>query len=240
MEIEVIRVNELVLHELAESTPMMNDEQYAALKHSIEQNGQQEPITVYRGKIVDGRHRWLIMQDIGSPTIKAVRLPNNTTIAELESLVQAKETRRHETASQLAIRAYRLSLRDGYTQASAAKELGANVKRVSEAKKIAVTYKREDILELLHRGKKLNIGTEVIPFNTDSLGTICRWLAENNTILPAIETSIGKRKQLNDSEIALINSYFNIIHQESTLVVEELASMLYASVKEKMQRDTNT
>ena len=34
------------------STPKMNSENYEALKRDIEMNGQIDPITVYRGKII--------------------------------------------------------------------------------------------------------------------------------------------------------------------------------------------
>ena len=229
---EILNVNELVLHPLAKSTPRMSEEQYAALKASIDSIGQQDPILVYRMKIIDGRHRWLILQELGIKTIKVDKLPNNTTMDELNAIVTAKEVRRHETASQLAIRAYRLSLQDGYTQLSAASALGANRKRVGEAKKIIETYGRGDIVELIHQGKKFNTGTDKVPFWTDSLGTILRWLAEHSRIDTEQDTKVKPREELTESEIALVNAYFNTLRKESTLVQSELVDMLYASIKE--------
>lgn len=60
--------------------------------------------------------------------------------------------RRHESASQLAIRAYRLKMDpinecDSFSEA--ADKVGANRKRVSEVKKVIELYGRNDIIELL-------------------------------------------------------------------------------------------
>ena len=107
-EIKSITPELLTLHPEALATPKMSGIAYDALKRDIEINGQLDPVITYRGKIVDGRHRWLIIQELGIDFIKYIELPNNTTIAQLRRLVQSKETRRHETAGQLAIRAYRL------------------------------------------------------------------------------------------------------------------------------------
>lgn len=45
------------VHPLAELIPPMSSREYADLKADLEANGQQEPITLYEGKILDGRHR---------------------------------------------------------------------------------------------------------------------------------------------------------------------------------------
>lgn len=45
------------VHPLAELVPSMSDAEYDDLKADIEANGQREPITLYEGKILDGRHR---------------------------------------------------------------------------------------------------------------------------------------------------------------------------------------
>lgn len=45
------------VHPLAELVPSMSAAEYADLKADIKANGQCEPITLYEGKILDGRHR---------------------------------------------------------------------------------------------------------------------------------------------------------------------------------------
>ena len=236
-EIKSITPELLTLHPEALATPKMSGIAYDALKRDIEINGQLDPVITYRGKIVDGRHRWLIIQELGIDFIKYIELPNNTTIAQLRRLVQSKETRRHETAGQLAIRAYRL-----YTQkdsefssmSAAADAVGANRKRVSEVKKIIEMYGRIDIINKLFDGEQHNVGSLTIPFWTDSLGTILRWLEEHGTIVNAKQqaATIEPRKELTSDEETLVNSYVNTLSKESELVRQHISDRLYGRLKE--------
>lgn len=236
-EIHSIDPKDLVLHPEALATPKMNQEQYEALKANVEMFGQLDPVTVYRGKIVDGRHRWLILQELGIDTIKYKKMPNNSTLKEIKSMVNSRETRRHESASQLAIRAYRIKVAKDSTCTSfseAADLVGVPRKRVSEVKKIIETYGRNDIIELLFAGEKFNTGTVQIPFWTDSLGTILNWLSEHGTVVGAKQqkASIEPRKELTEDEQLLVNSYVTALKKESDLVLEHIAHALYSKVKE--------
>ena len=182
-DIYTMDIATLDLHPLAETTPMMTQENYEALKLDIETNGQLEPISLYRGRIIDGRHRWLILQELGETIIKAVKLPNNTTKAGLASIVRSKETRRHETPTQLAISAYKmmLSSKTKLSASAAAERVGIDRRKVGNAVHIADTYGRMDILDLLFDGDKLDIGTPYNPFPTDSLPAIDNWLKESKS-----------------------------------------------------------
>ena len=236
-EVHSIDPKDLVLHPEALATPKMNQEQYEALKANVEMFGQLDPVTVYRGKIVDGRHRWLILQELGIDTIKYKKMPNNSTLKEIKSMVNSRETRRHESASQLAIRAYRIKVAKDSTCTSfseAADLVGVPRKRVSEVKKIIETYGRNDIIELLFAGEKFNTGTVQIPFWTDSLGTILNWLSEHGTVVGAKQqkASIEPRKELTEDEQLLVNSYVTALKKESDLVLEHIAHALYSKVKE--------
>ena len=235
-EIQWKRVEELTLHPEALATPRMVDEQFEALKLSIEQQGQIEPVVTYRNRIVDGRHRWLILQELGIETIKYVAMPNNSTLVDIQQLVQGKEVRRHESASQLAISAwnYMSKSKTKVTQTVAAKKYGASVNRIGEAKKIAVTYNRPDILELIFDGGKFNTGTDINPFPTDSLGTILKWLSENGTVAGAVQkVAVAPRTELTDDEQVIVNSYVNSITKESVLVQEEINRLIYFSMKDE-------
>lgn len=236
-EIKSITPELLTLHPEALATPKMSGIAYDALKRDIEVNGQLDPVITYRGKIVDGRHRWLIIQELGIDFIKYIELPNNTTIAQLRRLVQSKETRRHETAGQLAIRAYRLYEQKNSefsSMSAAADAVGANRKRVSEVKKIIEMYGRIDIINKLFDGEQHNVGTLTIPFWTDSLGTILRWLEEHGTIIDAKQQAakIEPRKELTSDEETLVNSYVNMLGKESELVRQHISDRLYARLKE--------
>ena len=236
-EIKSITPELLTLHPEALATPKMSSIAYDALKRDIEINGQLDPVITYRGKIVDGRHRWLIIQELGIDFIKYIELPNNTTIAQLRRLVQSKETRRHETAGQLAIRAYRLyEQKDSEfsSMSAAADAVGANRKRVSEVKKIIEMYGRIDIINKLFDGEQHNVGSLTIPFWTDSLGTILRWLEEHGTIVNAKQqvATIEPRKELTSDEETLVNSYVNMLGKESELVRQHISDRLYSRLKE--------
>jgi len=55
----------LKIHPLAEMIPAMSGEEFAELKADIEANGQAEPIVLYRGEILDGRHRSRACEELG-------------------------------------------------------------------------------------------------------------------------------------------------------------------------------
>ena len=105
--IDEIKICNTSIHPEALKTPRMIEEQYEALKLDIEENGQIEPVVVYRNRIVDGRHRYLIAQELNLEILKCIKMPNNSTIGDIRRMVKSKETRRHESATQLAISALR-------------------------------------------------------------------------------------------------------------------------------------
>jgi len=53
------------IHELATIFPMLGEEELAELCADIEKNGLAEPVTVYEGKILDGRNRATACQRLG-------------------------------------------------------------------------------------------------------------------------------------------------------------------------------
>jgi len=92
------------IHEYADMIPRMLAEEYESLKQDIKQNGLIEPIVLYDGKILDGRHRYNACKELG---IK----PNyiNYDGEDALSFVIAKNIhRRSLTKSQLATLAVEL------------------------------------------------------------------------------------------------------------------------------------
>jgi len=51
-------------HPLADLIPPMDDEDYAKLRDDIKENGLLEPITLYEGMILDGRHRYQVCGEL--------------------------------------------------------------------------------------------------------------------------------------------------------------------------------
>lgn len=62
---------QLQIHELATVFPRMPGEEFAALKMDIKANGLLEPIWLYDGKVLDGRHRYYACQETSTaPTFR--------------------------------------------------------------------------------------------------------------------------------------------------------------------------
>ena len=232
-EIFELDITTLSIHDEALSTPRMLDVQYEALKADIEQNGQLDPVVIYRGKIVDGRHRFLILNELNIKTITCFKMPNNSTLSDIKKLVRSKETRRHETATQLAISALRhiTKSNDKMTQADASKMFGVGIKAIGFAKKILVDYKREDLLDILFDGGKINIGTSYRPFMTDSLKTIVNWLDDNKATSVENKIGITARTELTEDENIIVNQFVRSIQKESKFVLDEIANRIYSLVK---------
>jgi len=55
----------LEVHPLAELLPEASPEEYKALKESIRKNGLHEPMWLFEGKILEGRHRHRALLEIG-------------------------------------------------------------------------------------------------------------------------------------------------------------------------------
>lgn len=95
------------LHELADLFPQMSEGEYNALRDDISKRGQIEPILLYKGRIVDGRHRLRACRELGIE-------PKTTEWQDDEdSLVQHAIAlnihRRHLTTSQRAMVASKLA-----------------------------------------------------------------------------------------------------------------------------------
>jgi len=233
-----IDVDSLELHELAKLTPRMNELDYQALKKDIEVNGQRDPGVLFRGKVIDGRHRLWILSALGHKTMKFTKMPSNSSKAELVALVKSKETRRHDTTAQKAIMAFNYinSSDEQVTQKEAAELYGVSVKRVIEAKKIVVQYGRRDILDLLFAGNKFNVGTVEVPFMTDSLGTIIKWL-EKYGVAAKTEKQIDldRDEELTDDEELWLTKLVALVGKEREAVRKTAARRLYSTLNQVVE-----
>jgi hypothetical protein len=88
-------------HELALVFPPMTEPEFVALKQDIREHGQNEPITLYEGKILDGIHRYRACQELGrEPSV--VRFEGNPRAAA-QLVLGRNFHRRHLTTSQRAM-----------------------------------------------------------------------------------------------------------------------------------------
>ena len=87
-------------HPIADLFPLMSDEEYAAMKQDIAVNGLREPITLYEGKILDGRNRQRICDELGIEAPTRAWDGNGSPIA---FVLSENAHRRHLTKDQLAV-----------------------------------------------------------------------------------------------------------------------------------------
>jgi ParB-like chromosome segregation protein Spo0J len=155
--------SELPPHPLAALLPAMTDDEFNNLVSSIKRHGQLEPIVVFEGAILDGRHRYKACRQLGiQPEFS---FPE---IADPPMWVKAKNVdRRHLKESQLAIIAAsfanyehggdrksfkRSPDRLKLTNAEAAKMVGVSEPTVRRAKRVLKEATPEEI-EAVRDGK---------------------------------------------------------------------------------------
>ena len=131
------------IHELANIFPKLGDEELKELCADIEKNGLAEPITVYEGKILDGRNRWTACTRLGIEP-KTIEYTGNDPLA----FVLSKNLhRRHLNESQRAMIAAKIANLPkgrpgknppigGFTQSEAAKMLNTSERSVGRASKV--------------------------------------------------------------------------------------------------------
>ena len=92
----------LTFHKFADLWPPMSKDEYQELLSDIKAHGLQKPITLYQGKILDGRNRYRALLELGiEDQIKTVAFEGDDTMAL--NYVISSNIRRNLTASQKAI-----------------------------------------------------------------------------------------------------------------------------------------
>ena len=119
---------ETVFHPAADLFPMMSDEELDALGEDMLEHGQREDIVLYKGKILDGRNRYVACQLNGIEPRCREELPADP----YAFVASANLHRRHLDASQRAMIAAKLAtLGDGERKAASPK--GEAVRTQQEA-----------------------------------------------------------------------------------------------------------
>lgn len=233
-------LNDLTIHPEAEATPIMTSELFNAFKYDIETKGQLDPVLVYRGRIIDGRHRYMALKELGIDNIIAQDISNNTTLDDIKSIIKSKEQRRHQTSTQLAIYAWKQFARikqsgQKITQEEAAKEYGTNVKQLKRV--VSINKRRGDnILDILFNGGKIDIGEPGRPMLTDSLASIESWIKRiDEATSGTIDIGFSPREDLLEHEQSIVNTYINAINNESAAVRDAISKQLYVDLKIKAE-----
>lgn len=232
---ETIDINTVELHKLTETHPVMSQEQFNAFVKDIESNGQLQPVLVYRNKIVDGRHRYKALSQLGIPDIKVERLANNLTMEEVLALVMSSEIRRHQSPTQLAIKGFRLYKSSNVTQADVVVKVGcslANLKHVIALEALG----RMDIVDLLESGGKVDISRDYrYPKMSDSLLAIVTKVKEDKArveALQCVENSDKEEKKISKTDML----QFQVTEQLIGTWSEPMLKMLIAKCYELISK----
>ncbi|MGU2418772.1 MT-A70 family methyltransferase [Ralstonia mannitolilytica] len=150
-------VGGFVIHAAANLFPAMNDAEFEEFKEDIRQNGQQVPILVQNGQLIDGRHRYRACCELGiEPKVEEV--PADQPIERL--VISLNQHRRHLIESQRAMIAARLANislggnqhTGGLSQQQAADDLDVSVASVQRAKSVLVRG-TDELIQAVDAGK---------------------------------------------------------------------------------------
>jgi N6-adenosine-specific RNA methylase IME4 len=124
-------------HPFADLLPPMTEAEYVELRESIRANGQREPITLYRGLILDGRNR---ARACGEIRRKVATKPFKGTDAEaLAYVLDLNVKRRHLTEGQKAMLAVEIAnMRQGERTDLASQEARL-ISQVDAARRVGVS-----------------------------------------------------------------------------------------------------
>ena len=101
----VFEVTEYGIHPICDLFPRMPGPEFVALKKDIRENGLLEPIWLYEGKVLDGRHRHFACQEVGvEPRYRQYEGSN-----PLGFVISLNLNRRHLSESQRAMVAANLA-----------------------------------------------------------------------------------------------------------------------------------
>ncbi len=243
MDIKVLKVDQVEVHELAHLTPTMTEGRFTALKNSIAELGQKLPIIMYRGKCIDGRHRLKAFKELGLTEINSINENSQMSLEDIKNvIVNGYEQRRHQTPTQTAIMSYRewvgyRELGDKISQGAVAEKYGIGLKQLGRAKQLEEVAGK-DIMELLFQGNKINIGTEAHPNNTDSLSSLINYFKKHREMIVAQTKSTNISEDYTDEEMLTLNDALNKLQSEySHRMLSRLAFMLRSTLNEATQAE---
>ncbi len=220
-------IKDLKLHELVNEHPKMTDAEFIRLKESIFEIGQLEPILVYKGEVVDGRHRYWALESLNISEILAKEIPRSTPLDTVKEIVFSSEVRRHQTATQKAIKAWKYIQECGITYREAEAKFMTSRTMISACAYIAKT-KGTDILDTLYANKSVLIGSRT----STSLRTVQRLIKEEEDRVQ--DNRFSRKKDMSsDQAREEAKPYLSALTQESILVIECVASGAYKLLKER-------
>jgi ParB-like chromosome segregation protein Spo0J len=171
----------LAFHPLADIFPMMKEdsEAFKALADDIDERGQDQPIWLYEGKILDGRNRYTAMKLRG--LLSKLKVKDYTGDDPIGFVLAANLHRRHLNESQRAMVAAKLAtMKVGENQhtsngsmsiARAAKALNVSHGLVESAKTVLKSGNEELINNVTQGKKKVSAAVKAINKANAGIGT---------------------------------------------------------------------
>lgn len=176
VRVRLIKDGPFEINELAGLVPMATPKEQVALTEDINNNGQREPIVLWKGKVVDGRCRQLALTTLGNRDITYKELDDTLTEEEVTIYVKSVNTRRNLTVTQKAITGAKEWIDGKGTQHSIAKSWGISERLLASAKYIA-THKPEFIKPLFD-GRSVSVMVqrkyESVEVDTDKVSIIAK------------------------------------------------------------------
>lgn len=226
-EVLTKQIKDLSLHDLTKEHPEMVDSEFQRLKESIAEVGQIEPILIYRGKIVDGRHRFWAIESLGLDYILANEITFTTPLDTVREIVFGSEVRRHQTPTQKAIKAYWSTQEDGITYRAAEKKFMTSRTMISACRYID-EIKGGNMLKDLYNGIPISIGKR----KTSSLRTAQNLIKEEEEA--AKDARFEEEKYISiDKANEEAKLFLDALKREPTPVIERVASGAYAMLKKR-------
>jgi len=223
----IMPLEDLSLHKLANEHPEMTEVEFQRLKESIDEIGQLEPILTYRGKIVDGRHRYWAFEALGLSEILTKEIPSNTPLETVKEIVFGSEVRRHQTATQKAIKAWWAVQEDGITYRIAEAKFMTSRTMISACRYISET-RGENLLKDLYNGIPVTIGLR----KTNALRTVKKLIREEEDA--AMDARFKEETHVSiDRANEEAKPYIDSLSREPLPVVERVANGAYRILKER-------
>jgi ParB-like chromosome segregation protein Spo0J len=149
------------MHELCTAFPLMKNDQFMALVKDIRENGLLEPITLYKGKILDGRNRYTAcVNAMIEPVFEEYDGDD-----PLAFVISRNLSRRHLDESQRAMVAAKLAnMKEGrpsetlqicrVSQSAAAEKLNVSTRSVADAKAVLKNKEKSpELIEAVEQGE---------------------------------------------------------------------------------------
>ena len=213
-------------HPLCHLFPPMSQEQFAGLVENIRGSFQREPIVVFEGKILDGRHRYNACVEIGiEPKFSTFE---GTPQDAIEYIIATNMTRRHLDESQRAMVAAKLAnMKSGrqfktgpngplVSNSQAADRLNVGRSSVTRAKRV-LSGGSEELIKAVEGGEiPVSVGFKIAEMSHDQQREIVADARPDQAIKKAARKS--RERELADKTItaslAANTKLYNVIYAD--------------------------